>query len=170
MANDCRAKDPNSCRVHGTSGTYEKLQAIADSAASSGDSDLYMKTRAEMDALSDEVTGEDTGEPKLTAAETAKKLRVELAFAETAAKRERAVARRAEQDRRVAEDNRKAEEYREENYEFTAGGNSEYVGVTSNYDGGVEVAISEWSSQQSSVTLSKEQAQALMEGLQKVLK
>lgn len=50
------------------------------------------------------------------------------------------------------------------------GGNSEYLGVTSNYDGGVEVAISEWPSQQSSVTLSKEQTQALMEGLQKVLK
>lgn len=170
MANDCRAKDPSSCRVHGSSGTYEKLQAVADSAAASGDSALYMKTRSEMDALNDDVATEGNSEPKLTAAETAKKLRAELAQAEKVEKEERVAKRREEQARRIAEDNRKAEEYRAENYEFTAGGNSEYLGVTSNYDGGVEVAISEWSSQQSSVTLSKEQAQALMEGLQKILK
>lgn len=170
MANDCRAKDPSSCRVHGSSGTYEKLQAVADSAAASGDSALYMKTRAEMDALSDDVTTDDNGEPKLTAAETARKLRAELAQAEKAEKEERAAKRREEQARRIAEDNRKAEEYREENYEVSVGGNSEYVGVNSNYGGGVEIAISEWSSQQSSVSLSREQAQALMEGLQKVLK
>lgn len=168
MANDCRAKDPSSCRVHGTSGTYEKLQAIADSAATSGDSALYMKTRAEMDALSDDVTTEDKSE--MTAAEKAQKLRAELAFAEAQEKRARAVQRREERERRDAEANKKAYEYREENYDFSVGGNSEYLGVTSNYDGGVEVAISEWSSQQSSVTLSKEQAQALLKNLQKVLK
>lgn len=54
MANDCRAKDPDSCRVHGTSGTYDKLQAIAHEAAKAGNSELYMKTRAEIDALNDE--------------------------------------------------------------------------------------------------------------------
>lgn len=166
MANDCRAKDPSSCRVHGTSGTYEKLQAIADSAATSGDSALYMKTRAEMDALSDD----DNGESQLTAAEKAKQLRAELAQAEAVEKAERVARRRAEQERRIAEDNRKAEEYREENYEFAVGGNSEYLGVTSNYDGGLEVAITEWTTQQSSVTLSKEQAQALLENLQRALK
>ena len=166
MANDCRAKDPSSCRVHGTSGTYEKLQAVADTAAANGDSALYMKTRAEMDALSDD----DNGEPKLTAAEKAKKIRAELAEAEKAEKEERAAKRRAERELRVAEDNRKADEYREENYEFSVGGNSEYLGVTSNYDGGVEVAISEWSSRAVLCYFSKEQAQALMENLQRVLK
>jgi hypothetical protein len=49
MANDCRAKDPSSCRVHGTGGTYEKLKEVADSAASSGDAEAYMNARAEMD-------------------------------------------------------------------------------------------------------------------------
>jgi hypothetical protein len=54
MATQCRAKDPSSCRVHGTSGELQKLQKIAASAIISGDMDLYVSTRAEMDALSDE--------------------------------------------------------------------------------------------------------------------
>ena len=55
MGIQCRAKDPNSCRVHGTSGAYERLQTIADKAALSGNTSLYMDTRAQMDALSDEA-------------------------------------------------------------------------------------------------------------------
>lgn len=55
MGIQCRAKDPNSCRVHGTSGTYERLQIIADKAALSGNTSLYMDMRAQMDALSDEA-------------------------------------------------------------------------------------------------------------------
>ena len=55
MGIHCRAKDPNSCRVHGTSGTYEKLQEVADQAALSGDMKTYMTTRAEMDALTDDA-------------------------------------------------------------------------------------------------------------------
>lgn len=58
MGIQCRAKDPNSCRVHGTSGTYERLQIIADRAAISGNTSLYMDTRAQMDELSDEVSGD----------------------------------------------------------------------------------------------------------------
>lgn len=58
MGIQCRAKDPNSCRVHGTSGSYEKLQAIADRAALSGNTSLYMDMRAQMDALSDEISGD----------------------------------------------------------------------------------------------------------------
>jgi hypothetical protein len=55
MGIQCRAKDPSSCRVHGTSGTYERLQGIADRAALSGNTSLYLDMRAQMDALSDEV-------------------------------------------------------------------------------------------------------------------
>lgn len=58
MGIQCRAKDPNSCRVHGTSGSYEKLQAIADRAALSGNTSLYMDMRAQMDALSDDISGD----------------------------------------------------------------------------------------------------------------
>lgn len=55
MAIHCRAKDPSSCRVHGTSGSYEKLQEVADQAALSGDMKAYLSARAEMDALTDDA-------------------------------------------------------------------------------------------------------------------
>lgn len=54
MGIQCRAKDPSSCRVHGTQGTYEKLQAEADQAAMSGNTSLYMDIRGKMDALADD--------------------------------------------------------------------------------------------------------------------
>jgi hypothetical protein len=54
MAIQCRAKNPNSCRVHGTNGEYEKLQKAADLAARSGHVELYMNVRSQMDALQDE--------------------------------------------------------------------------------------------------------------------
>lgn len=55
MGIQCRAKDPSSCRVHGTQGVYEKLQAEADQAAMSGNTSLYMDIRGKMDALADDV-------------------------------------------------------------------------------------------------------------------
>jgi hypothetical protein len=54
MGIQCRAKDPSSCRVHGTQGTYEKLQVVADKAAMSGNTSLYMDIRAQMDELMDD--------------------------------------------------------------------------------------------------------------------
>lgn len=54
MAANCRAKNPNECRVHGTNGQYDRLQRVADHAAKNGDYELYAKTRADMDALQDE--------------------------------------------------------------------------------------------------------------------
>jgi hypothetical protein len=58
MGIQCRAKDPNSCRVHGTSGRYEKLQGIADRAALAGNTSLYMDVREQMDALNDDLSHE----------------------------------------------------------------------------------------------------------------
>lgn len=52
MAEECRAKNPNLCRVHGAGGTpLEQLNAVAEAAASSQDMDLYMSAREQMDAL-----------------------------------------------------------------------------------------------------------------------
>lgn len=55
MGIQCRAKDPSSCRVHGTQGAYEKLQAEADRAAMSGNTSLYMDIRGKMDILADDA-------------------------------------------------------------------------------------------------------------------
>lgn len=54
MGIQCRAKDPSSCRVHGTQGAYEKLQVEADRAAMSGNTSLYMDIRGKMDELMDD--------------------------------------------------------------------------------------------------------------------
>lgn len=47
----CRAKDPNSCRVHGSGGTMQHLQSIADKATQNKDMSTYIKTRAMIDSL-----------------------------------------------------------------------------------------------------------------------
>lgn len=52
MAKECRAKNPNLCRVHGNGGTtLEQLNAVAEAAASSQDMDLYMSAREQIDAI-----------------------------------------------------------------------------------------------------------------------
>jgi hypothetical protein len=53
MAKECRAKDPNSCRVHGSHDASQDLRAVADSAATSGNVDLYLATREKMDTKKD---------------------------------------------------------------------------------------------------------------------
>lgn len=50
MAKECRAKDPSSCRVHGSTDTVQNLQSVADKAAASGNIDLYIKTRETIDS------------------------------------------------------------------------------------------------------------------------
>lgn len=54
MASKCKAKNPNTCRVHGKGGEAERLQKVAREASRSGNMSLYMSTRAEIDALSDD--------------------------------------------------------------------------------------------------------------------
>lgn len=46
---DCRAKDPSSCRVHGTQApSLEELQARAAAASARGDSSEYLDLRAQI--------------------------------------------------------------------------------------------------------------------------
>lgn len=54
MANKCKARNPNTCRIHGKGGEVERLQKIATTASRSGNMSLYMSTRAEIDALTDD--------------------------------------------------------------------------------------------------------------------
>ena len=54
MAAQCRAKNPNECRVHGSNGQWDRLQRVADHAAKTGDFELYSQTRVQMDSLKDE--------------------------------------------------------------------------------------------------------------------
>lgn len=54
MANNCKAKVPSACRVHGKGGEIDRLQKIADKASRSGNMSLYLSTRAEMKALTDD--------------------------------------------------------------------------------------------------------------------
>lgn len=56
MANQCKARNPNTCRVHGKGGEVERLQKIANNASRKGDMGLYMSTRAEIEALTDDKT------------------------------------------------------------------------------------------------------------------
>jgi hypothetical protein len=54
MAKECRAKNPNLCRVHGNGATaLDQLNAVAEAAASSKDMNLYMSAREQIDALKD---------------------------------------------------------------------------------------------------------------------
>lgn len=51
MAAECRAKDPSSCRVHGSSsGADQNLNHVANKAAKSRDLNAYLSARSEMDS------------------------------------------------------------------------------------------------------------------------
>lgn len=54
MATQCRAKNPSSCRMHGSGGMLERLEATAEEAYTNNDVLLYMKTREQLDALSED--------------------------------------------------------------------------------------------------------------------
>lgn len=54
MATQCRAKNPNSCRVHGNGGMLERLTAMNEEAYTNNDVLLYMTTRDQIEALSDD--------------------------------------------------------------------------------------------------------------------
>jgi hypothetical protein len=51
MTKECRAKDPSSCRVHGSADTVQNLKETASSAADSGNIDLYLSARAKLDSM-----------------------------------------------------------------------------------------------------------------------
>lgn len=50
----CRAKNPGTCRIHGSAGQYEQLAAMADQAARRNDSYTYMALKEQMEALQDD--------------------------------------------------------------------------------------------------------------------
>lgn len=45
MGKQCRAKDPNSCRVHGSNDHFRSLKEIADNALAAGNVEAYMKVQ-----------------------------------------------------------------------------------------------------------------------------
>jgi hypothetical protein len=104
------------------------------------------------------------------ATDKVKALRAELARAEATEKAERTAKREAEKAARRAKAEADTDAYREENYEFTAGDYGDYIGVTSGFDGGVELTVTEWTTPQSSVGLNREQVLALIAGLQEIVK
>lgn len=54
MAVQCRAKNPSSCRVHGTGGMVERLTATNEEAYRDNDVMLYMDTRNQLEALTED--------------------------------------------------------------------------------------------------------------------
>lgn len=54
MATQCRAKNPSTCRMHGSGGMVERLESISEEAYRDNDVILYMKTREQLEALSDD--------------------------------------------------------------------------------------------------------------------
>lgn len=49
MTHKCKAKDPNSCRVHGTPDSIQNLEVTANSAVSSKDLNSYLDAKEKMD-------------------------------------------------------------------------------------------------------------------------
>lgn len=101
--------------------------------------------------------------------ETVAELRAKLAEAEKAEKAEKAAKRQAEKEKRRQEDIANADAFREENYEATAGDYGRYVGVMDTYSG-VQIDIVDWSSVQSSASLTREQAEKLRDALTEILR
>lgn len=66
MSTVCRAKNPTTCRVHGTDNEYGQLKERADHAAITGDINAYMDTREKMDIVSDQPKGKAGMKASLT--------------------------------------------------------------------------------------------------------
>jgi hypothetical protein len=103
------------------------------------------------------------------ASERAKELRAELRKAEAEAKAEAAAERQAARERQRAKDIAETDAFREENYDVVAGPHNNYVGVSTGFNGGIEVGIVEWTTHQTSASLSREEALKLVEDIQKLL-
>lgn len=67
MAAECRAKDPNGCRVHGNP-TISALQAQADQAAQAGNMNEYLSLREQLDSAHEMLDSQTTSESKQTTA------------------------------------------------------------------------------------------------------
>jgi hypothetical protein len=67
MSTECRAKDPNGCRVHGNP-TISSLQAQVDQAAQAGNMNDYLNLRAQVDAAHEMLDSQTASEPKQTTA------------------------------------------------------------------------------------------------------
>lgn len=80
-----------------------------------------------------------------------------LTEAENAAKAEVDAARKLEQEERTAKMNERIAEARENDYDFTVGDNSDYIGVKGNW-GGVNLELVEYLNTQFSYFMFKEQA------------
>lgn len=63
MSTECRAKDPNACRVHGNP-TISSLQAQVDQAAQEGNMNDYLSLRAQVDAAHEMLDSQTAPETK----------------------------------------------------------------------------------------------------------
>lgn len=63
MATECRAKNPNACRVHGNP-TISSLQAKVDQAAQAGNMNDYLSLRAQVDAAHEMLDSQTAPETK----------------------------------------------------------------------------------------------------------
>lgn len=100
-----------------------------------------------------------------------KTLRAELAAAEKREKAERETEREARRAAQREADTRAVLAYREANYEAGVGPVNDWVGVdTGLSEGGVSLTIMDWTSPQTSVTLTREEALELVAVIQKLVK
>lgn len=99
-----------------------------------------------------------------------KTLRAELDKAEKTAKAERNAERQAARDKQRQKDIADTDAYRAENYDVVAGDHRNYVGISTGFNGGIEVGIVEWTTHQTSASLTREQALKLVADLQELLK
>lgn len=108
--------------------------------------------------------------PVSEATNRAKELRAELAEAEKTAKAEAAADLQAARERWKAEEVAKTDAYRNDNYEIFVGGHRNYVGASTTHNGGVEIDITEYTLNIASVSLTREETLALIEGLKTLVK
>ena len=104
------------------------------------------------------------------ASDRTKALRAQLKTAEAEAKAEARAEKIAESERLKAADIADCEEYRKETFDVFAGSVHSYIGAQFiPYTGGVELDLVEWKSSQGSVALTREEVEALIAGLQKLI-
>lgn len=104
--------------------------------------------------------------PAMDAVVAARKV---LADAEKTAKAEVDAARKREKEERTAKMNERIAEARENDYDFTVGDNSEYIGVNGSYKNGIDLAFVEYEATQFSQSLSHQQALELHAKLGEIL-
>lgn len=91
-----------------------------------------------------------------------KALRKQLAEAEAVVKADRDRERQERRARELAEAKNKTDAFRENNFDFTAGDYSDYLGVTF-YGDNISISAVEWTNIGNTVTLKTETAKKMME-------